>query len=184
MQIPVIQKSRAKRIHVRRVSLSSETTTSSVIQSKKPSQGKRDFGKQLIQRTTQNFHKISPIFASQKRGLFYAGLFLGIMVGYIGVSSSIAYAHQTVRADHIVNHAINEPIRIVFTRPVKSGLRYSWQEHIDGTWTFEKQLGGVRALVFTPKAMLAPNSVLHLQLKKVEPTADIMRLKSHFGWLS
>lgn len=174
MQIPVTQKSRVERIRVRRAGLPGDSTAPSLRLAKNLRQKIRNISSWRPRFFFPGFRQAGVFLASQKRSFFFGGLFLGFMVGYIGVSSGIAYAHQAVRADHIVNHAINEPIRIVFTRPVKSGLQYSWQEHIDGAWTFEKQLGGVRALVFTPKAMLAPNSVLHLQLKKVEPTADIM----------
>ena len=174
MQIPVAHKSRAKRITVRVVrSPGGLPKTIALI-----TDALRKKTLPAVQSRLQNVriwlqHVTSPAW-KLRRAAFYSGIFLGFTFGYLGLTNGIAYAHQTVRAEHVVNHAINEPIRIVFNRPVKSGLQYSWQETVDGSWRFEKQLGGVKALIFTPKTILAPNSVLHLRLKKVQPTADIM----------
>ncbi|QQS17952.1 Ig-like domain-containing protein [Candidatus Saccharibacteria bacterium] len=173
MQIPVYQKSKVQRIRIRRVTPLENSPTNSIrgLQALKQTIHRRVGRNPLLRRS---FRWPIAFVGERRKALFNIGLFIGFMVGYIGVTNGIAYAHQTVRAEHVVNHAVNEPIRVVFSRPVKSGLQYGWQENIKGSWRFEKQLGGVRALVFTPKATLTPNSVLHLRLKKVQPTADIM----------
>ncbi|QQS19328.1 C39 family peptidase [Candidatus Saccharibacteria bacterium] len=120
-------------------------------------------------KTKKYLHK-----SAGKKVIFQAGVILSL--GLLGTFSLqvVAYAHTAVEIQPIVNHAHNKPVRIAFNRVVRGSLSYAWQENIAGSWLPEKTFAGVRALVFTPKDPLTPGSVLHLKLKNVQPTADIM----------
>lgn len=85
-----------------------------------------------------------------------------------------AFGHTAVHAASVVNHSYDQPVTITFARPLKaSGLKYAWQESIEGTWQKKHGWGGVTALVFTPKGVLPPGATLHAKLQGVRPLFNI-----------
>lgn len=94
-------------------------------------------------------------------------------VALVGVmTGAVVYGHRAVELNDVSGQVHNQPFTLVFERPVKSSLSYTWREKIEGSWQTEKSLGGVKTLSFTPKTSFVPGARLHLDIDHIQPVIN------------
>lgn len=110
---------------------------------------------------------------NKRRRLMLATIIIGVLLLGAGSMVMAMYGHCTIRVAIVESQIHNQPLKLVFERPIRNSVTYTWREKIEGSWKTEKSVGGIKTLSFTPKTRFVPGAQLHLELDHIRPVIDV-----------